>query len=406
VGSNAQFSTGSSALYSRISYAPAFFTIGKAALTLVPSPVSVTYGNPTPSLSFSVTGLKYGESLSTITGYSAPSCTTAYTTTTSVLQSPVAVTCSGGSSTSYTFTAGTANSLTITPKALSVSGTTIAAREWTGTRTPGVITPGAIVGLINGESFNLQATASDYADSVIGTYSSTITYSLVSIGGSVINNYSVSSGTASGVVNPASVVFTVTPEKVVASAEARSAFSVDYAISDTLTVSATTRTVGTVKFQVSVAGADFVDIAACPDVAVNPTGGAAAAAICAWFNPTLGDLVVRSTLTPSDLTINAVEIQNFNIFIVPRPSITSFTVRGQVATPTGPVGSVVVITGARFQGVNDIKFNGVSAVSGSFRATATQITVTVPVGATTGPITVGTQFGGVVTSSQNFTVTG
>jgi hypothetical protein len=30
----------------------------------------------------------------------------------------------------------------------------------------------------------------------------------------------------------------------------------------------------------------------------------------------------------------------------------------------------------------------------------------VPAGATTGPITVATQFGGSVTSSQNFTVTG
>jgi hypothetical protein len=159
-----------------------------------------------------------------------------------------------------------------------------------------------------------------------------------------------------------------------------------------------------VKFEVSVAGADFISITACPDVAVNPSGGSAAAAICNWFNPTLGDLVIRSTLTPTDLAANAIEVQNFSVFIVPRPSITSFTVRGQ-ATTSGPVGSVVVITGARFQGVNDIKFNGVSAAAGSFRATSTQITVTVPVGATSGPITVSTQFGGVVTSTENFTVT-
>jgi hypothetical protein len=160
-----------------------------------------------------------------------------------------------------------------------------------------------------------------------------------------------------------------------------------------------------VKFEVSAAGADFISIASCPDVAVNPSGGAAAAAICNWFNPTLGDLVIRSTLTPTDLAANAIEVESFNVFIVPRPSITGFTLRGQSATTSGPVGSVVVITGTRFQGVNDVKFNGVSATPGSFRATSTQITVTVPTGATDGPITVSTQFGGVATSSQSFDVT-
>jgi hypothetical protein len=404
VASNAQFSSGSGSFYSRISYVPAFFTIGKAPLTIIPSAATVQYGSSAPALSFTLGGLMYGEDFGSIAGYIAPTCTTTYTTTTSVVSSPASVTCSGGSATSYTFTTGSANTLSITPRPLSVSGTTIAARDWTGTRTAGAVTPGSLVGLVNGDGYNLQASATEYSSADIGTYNSTVSYTLISVSGSVINNYTVSSNTVSGTINPASVEFTVTPEKVVASAEAASAFSINYAISDTLTVSATTRTPGVVKFEVSVAGASFISIAACPDVAVNPSGGAAAAAICNWFNPTLGDLVIRSTLTPTDLAANAVEVENFNVFIVPRPSITSFTVRGQ-ATTSGPVGSVVVITGARFQGVNDIKFNGVSAVAGSFRATSTQITVTVPAGARSGPITVSTQFGGVVTSSQEFTVT-
>ena len=405
VASNAQFTSGSSALYSRISYTPAFFSIGKAALTIVPSSTSVTYGNAAPALSFGVTGLQYGESLSTIAGYSAPTCTTTYTTTTSVVSSPVSVTCSGGSSTSYTFTAGSANVISITPRGLSVTGTAIAARDWTGTRAAGSVTPGSLLGLVNGDAYNLQASATEYSSADVGTYSSTVSYSLVSLNGSIINNYTVSSNSVSGTINPAKVEFTVTPEKVVASAQTASAFSIDYAISDTLTVSATTRTPGVVKFEVSVAGADFTSIASCPNVALNPSGGAAAAAICNWFNPTLGDLVIRSTLTPNDLAANAVEVQNFSVFIVPRPSITGFTLRGQTATPSGPVGSVVVITGTSFQGVSDIKFNGVSAASGTFRASSTQITVTVPNGATTGPITVSTKFGGNVVSSQIFTVT-
>jgi hypothetical protein len=403
--SNAVFSSGGSSLYSAISYNAAFFTITKAALTIVPSSLSVVYGSAAPSLAFTVDGLKYGESLGSISGYTAPTCTTTYTTSTSVVASPVSVTCAGGSATSYTFVSGSANVLSITPRALSVSGTTIAAREWTGTKAAGTVTPGSLVGLVNSDAYNLQASATEYSSADVGAHNSTVSYTLVSLNGSVINNYTVSSTTISGTINPASVEFTVTPEKVVASAQAASAFSINYAISDTLTVSATTRTPGVVKFEVSVAGAEFISITSCPNVSVNPSGGAAAAAICNWFNPTLGDLVIRSTLTPTDLTANAVEVENFSVYIVPRPTITSFTVRGPTSTMSGPVGSVVVITGTRFQGVNDIKFNGVSAAAGSFRATSTQITVTVPTGASDGPITVSTQFGGVVTSSQSFDVT-
>ena len=405
VASNAQFSSGSASFYSRITYIPAFFTIGKAQLTIIPSSATVEYGSSAPALSFTVSGLQYGESLGSLAGYTAPTCSTTYTTTTSVVSSPVSVTCSGGSASSYTFTTGSTNALTITPRALSVSGTTIAAREWTGTKAAGSVTPGTLVGLINGDRYNLSASATEYSSADVGTYNSTVSYTLISLNGSVTNNYTVSSNTVTGTINPASVEFTVTPEKVVASAQAVSAFSINYAISDTLTVSATTRTPGVVKFEVSVAGADFISISACPDVAVNPSGGSAAAAICNWFNPTLGDLVIRSTLTPTDLAANAIEVESFSVFIVPRPSITGFNLKGQSGITSGPIGSVVVITGTRFQGVNDIKFNGVSAAVGSFRATSTQITVTVPAGATSGPITVSTQFGGVVTSTQNFTVT-
>ncbi|MFM1797538.1 MAG: hypothetical protein RL733_1319, partial [Actinomycetota bacterium] len=403
--SNPVFSDGSATLFSTITYNAAFFSITKATLTITPSAVSVVYGSTSPALTFTVSNLQYGESLSSIAGYVAPSCATTYTTTTSVLQSPVQVTCSGGSASNYTFSTGTANVMTITPRPLSVTGTTIASRQWTGTRSPGIVTPGSLVGLINGENFTLQATASDYSDSVVGTYNSTITYTLVSVAGSVINNYSVASGTASGTINPASTEFTVTPEKVTASTAAASAFSIDYAISDTLTVSATSTTPGVVKFEVSVGGADFTSIAACPNVTVNPTGGAAVAAICAWFNPTLGDLVIRSTLTPTDLTKNAVEVKSFSVFIVPRPTITGFTIKGLTGVTSGPVGSIVVISGTQFQGINDVKFGGVSAASGTFRATSSQITVTVPAGAIDGPITVGTKFGGTVTSSQSFDVT-
>jgi IPT/TIG domain-containing protein/polymorphic membrane protein len=71
-------------------------------------------------------------------------------------------------------------------------------------------------------------------------------------------------------------------------------------------------------------------------------------------------------------------------------------------TPTaGPVGTSVIITGTSFTGVSNVTFNGTSATF-TFDSD-TQITATVPNGATTGAITV-TAPGGTATSSSNFTV--
>jgi hypothetical protein len=77
------------------------------------------------------------------------------------------------------------------------------------------------------------------------------------------------------------------------------------------------------------------------------------------------------------------------------PTITSF------APTVGDVGASVVITGTGFQGTSAVAFNGVSATF--TEDSGTQITATVPAGATTGPITV-TNATGTATSSTNFAV--
>ena len=83
----------------------------------------------------------------------------------------------------------------------------------------------------------------------------------------------------------------------------------------------------------------------------------------------------------------------------PAPSITGFS------PPSGPVGTTVTITGSGFTGTNDVQFNGTSVGTGNFAVNSdTQITATVPAGATTGPISVITP-GGTATSSDSFTVT-
>lgn len=78
------------------------------------------------------------------------------------------------------------------------------------------------------------------------------------------------------------------------------------------------------------------------------------------------------------------------------PTISSFT-------PTaGSVGTSVSITGTNFGGADSVTFNNVAS-NFSVNAAGTQVTTTVPTGATTGPIRVTTDVG-TATSATNFTV--
>ncbi|GAB2702909.1 hypothetical protein GCM10011495_00090 [Hymenobacter frigidus] len=78
------------------------------------------------------------------------------------------------------------------------------------------------------------------------------------------------------------------------------------------------------------------------------------------------------------------------------PIITSF------APITGPVGTVVTITGTDLTGTTQVRFNGTVAPVFTVNS-ATQITATVPTGATTGPISVTTPIN-IAASATSFTV--
>jgi IPT/TIG domain len=71
------------------------------------------------------------------------------------------------------------------------------------------------------------------------------------------------------------------------------------------------------------------------------------------------------------------------------------------APATGPVGTIVTITGTGFAAVSSVKFNGKPAPF--LRDSATQLRARVPVGATSGPISV-TTGAGTATSASSFTV--
>jgi len=104
------------------------------------------------------------------------------------------------------------------------------------------------------------------------------------------------------------------------------------------------------------------------------------------------------------ITVNRVVTNTLNLVIrytipasQPAPVVASFS-------PTsGLVGAGVTITGQNLTNTTAVTFNGVSASAFTI-VSATEITTTVPTGATTGPVAVTTP-GGTGTSTANFTVT-
>ncbi|MGQ9897983.1 MAG: IPT/TIG domain-containing protein [Acidobacteriota bacterium] len=138
-----------------------------------------------------------------------------------------------------------------------------------------------------------------------------------------------------------------------------------------------------------------------------PTKSFLASAAQADVTFSAGALSVWSSYVAVNVAGNS-ESAAFAGVLAPLPAITGFT-------PTsGPVGTVVTITGTNFTGglpntaspnarVTAVAFNGVPA---TFTVnSATQITATVPAGATTGPISVSTP-DGTATSATDFTVFG
>lgn len=100
-------------------------------------------------------------------------------------------------------------------------------------------------------------------------------------------------------------------------------------------------------------------------------------------NPLSGPITVTNPVTSATSTTN---------FVIGSPTITSFT------PSTGGSGTSVTITGDNLISVEAVAFNGVTA---SFNSLGSKtLTTTVPIGATTGPITVTTSQGIVVSETD------
>ncbi len=202
-------SGGSANNYSFNNSATANLTVTKATLTVTPDPQSRTYGQAVPSYTFSVTGFQNSESAGTASGYVAPSCTSDYTTATTVAQSPRTITCSGGSANNYSFNNSATANLTVTKATLTVTPDPQS-------RTYGQAVPSytfSVTGFQNSES---AGTASGYvAPSCTSDYTTATTVAqsprTISCSGGSANNYSFNnSATANLTVTKATL--TVTPD--------------------------------------------------------------------------------------------------------------------------------------------------------------------------------------------------
>jgi hypothetical protein len=158
------------------------------------------------------------------------------------------------------------------------------------------------------------------------------------------------------------------------------------------TITSFTPTGGPVGTVVTILGSNFTGATA---IAFNGTAAASFTVVSATqLTATVAAGTTTGAITITAPTGTATSATSFVVGIP--PTITSFT------PTTGPVGTVVTITGTNFTLASAVAFNGTNAPTFTLNS-ATQITATVPAGATTGPISVTTPVGTGV-SATSFTV--
>jgi autotransporter-associated beta strand protein len=126
------------------------------------------------------------------------------------IPSGTAFTLGGSAAGNYTLTNMT-GTMTVTPKALSITAPSIASKEYDGLATTGEVTVGTLSGVVNPETLTVSATGT-YADANVGNgKTATVTYTLANgTNGGLAANYSLASGSGTGNITAAKPTVTVT----------------------------------------------------------------------------------------------------------------------------------------------------------------------------------------------------
>jgi hypothetical protein len=163
------------------------------------------------------------------------------------------------------------------------------------------------------------------------------------------------------------------------------------------TITSFTPTCGVSPAVVTINGSGFTGMT---DVLFNGTSSTGEVFVSdAQVTATVPAGATAGPITVETPAVDTASTANFIPAAAGVPTITSF------APTTGSVGSSVVITGTNFGCTTSVMFNTTAATAYVVNS-ATQITATVPVGTTTGPLHVTTTGGGPANSASNFTVVG
>jgi YD repeat-containing protein len=172
---------------------------------------------------------------------------------------------------------------------------------------------------------------------------------------------------------------------------------VTFTVTPAPSITSLTPNTGAVGSSIVIGGSNFGPSQGNGNVKLNGTS----ATITNWTATSITATVPTGATTGSVVVTAAggVASNGVTFTVTPAPNISSLT------PSSGAVGSSIVIGGSNFgpsQGNGSVKFNGTAATVTAW--SATQVTATVPTGATTGNVVV-TAAGGVASNGVSFTVT-
>jgi hypothetical protein len=315
------------------------FHIGQAVLTVTPDAQSVTYGDSAPTYTVQVTGFVNGDTAATAAGYVAPTCGSAYTSSTPVSASPVTIDCTGGSAADYTFDTSATAPLTIGQADLDItaSNETITFGDPAPTVTP------IYVGLTGG----------DAQPATPPVCSADLVTRITSCAGAVDPNYDITYHTGTLTVNPA-MLFVVPANKTVTYGDPAPAYTYSLHLGSAAGAVVAEGSIG--GYAAPTCGSAYTSstpVTSSPLV-ITCSGG-------------VGDDYLFDTASTASLTINPVSsLLGFDLSGMAGPTYgeASFSVAGMAGKPDGDSGDITFALGAGSKGCS-VTADGVVTITGA-----------------------------------------